>query len=292
MTENDIQLVGLIGWPVEHSVSPAMHNAAFEALGLCWRYVLLPTLPGQVKATLAQLKAQDYRGANVTVPHKQAVMPHLDEITDAARAIGAVNTIVAQKGRVSGHNTDGDGFLAALREAGFEPAGRRALVLGAGGAARAVVHALAQAGCAVAIHNRTVRRAAELAHHMQDTGLRAPVTWVPITATLAGLELADFDLLVNATPVGMWPQTDASPWPETLPLPSHWTVFDLVYNPVETRLLAQARVFGAAAVGGLEMLVRQGALALELWTGEPAPVSVMRAAAQEALKGDLSCYDS
>jgi shikimate dehydrogenase len=284
MTDNPIQLVGLIGWPVEHSVSPAMHNAAFDALGLHWHYTLLPTPPGKVKATLTKLKEQGYRGANVTVPHKQVVMPHLDEITGAARDIGAVNTIVVQEGQLIGHNTDGDGFLAALWEAGFEPAEKRALVLGAGGAARAVVYALAQAGCTVAIHNRTVQRAAQLAHHMQRIGVRAPVTWVPTTATLTDLDLARFDLLVNATPVGMWPHTDASPWPETIPLPSHWTVFDLVYNPAETRLLAQAHAAGATAVCGLGMLVHQGALAFELWTGQSPPVAVMWAACQQALE--------
>jgi len=284
MTDNPVQLVGLIGWPVEHSVSPAMHNAAFDALGLHWRYALLPTPPGRVKAALTNLKAQGYRGANVTVPHKQVVMPHLDEITGAARDIGAVNTIVVEEGRLIGHNTDGDGFLAALREAGFAPAGRRALVLGAGGAARAVVYALAQAGCAVTIHNRTVRRAAQLAHHIQRVGVRAPVTWVPVTTTLADLDLAIFDLLVNATPVGMWPHTDTSPWPETLPLPSHWTVFDLVYNPAETRLLVQARAAVAPAVSGLGMLVHQGALAFARWTGHSPPIEVMRVAAGDALK--------
>jgi shikimate dehydrogenase len=279
-----INCFGLIGWPVEHSVSPAMHNAAFRALGLPWRYTLLPTPPSQVGATLADLRAQGYRGINVTVPHKQAVMSHLDEVAAAASAIGAVNTIVVQDDRLLGHNTDADGFLAALREAGFEPGGRRALVLGAGGSARAVVYALAQAGCAVVIHNRTVKRAAELACDMQRLSDRAPITWLPSAGTLAGLELADFDLLVNTTPVGMWPQADTSPWPETLPLPAHWTVYDLVYNPQETRLLARARAAGATAVGGLGMLMHQGALAFELWTGQSPPIDAMRKAAQKALK--------
>lgn len=278
------QLVGLIGWPVEHSLSPAMHNAAFAALGMNWHYGLLPTPPGTVQATLSRLKKQGYRGANVTVPHKQAVIPYMDEIADSARAIGAVNTIVIQEGRLIGHNTDADGFLAALREAGFEPAGRRALVLGAGGGARAVVYALARAGCSVTIYNRTVQRAAQLAHHMQKQGLRSPVTWVPNTAALNDLELSDFDLLVNATSVGMWPQSDASPWPETLPMPSHWAVYDLVYNPPETRLLAQARAAGARAVGGLGMLIHQGALAFKMWTGVTAPIEVMRIACEPVLE--------
>lgn len=284
MTANTTQQVGLIGWPVAHSVSPAMHNAAFQALDLLWRYALMPTPPGEVGTALARLKAQDYRGANVTVPHKQAVMPHLDEIAEAARAIGAVNTIVVYRDRLVGHNTDAAGFLAALREAGFEPAGKRALVLGAGGAARAVIYALNRAGCDVAVHNRTVRRAGELIR-----ALAVPARLVP---DLAEIEPAAFDLLVNATPAGMTPHVDASPWPEALPLPARWAVYDLIYNPAETRLLSRARAAGATAIGGLGMLVHQGALAFELWTGQSPPVEVMRAAAQNALRGETPCYDS
>ncbi len=270
-------MVGLIGWPVEHSLSPAMHNAAFASLGLSWRYTLLPTPPGEVAAVLRRLR-REFRGANVTVPHKQAVMPHLDAIDETAQAIGAVNTIVVREGRLIGYNTDGDGFLAALREAGWEAKGRRALILGAGGAARAVVYALARSGCAVAIHNRTPDRAARLAAAMRSLGLA-----VRSLPALTDAALDDFDLLVNATPLGMWPHTDASPWPESLPLPAHWTVFDLVYNPAETRLLARARAAGARPVGGLGMLVHQGALAFALWTGRPAPAEVMRRAAERGI---------
>ena len=300
MTENDIQLVGLIGWPVEHSVSPAMHNAAFEALGLRWRYILLPTLPGQVEATLAQLKAQDYRGANVTVPHKQAVMPVLDSITPNARALGAVNTLViscrANRTPVSGgYNTDDKGFVSALQHGGFEPEERgHAVIVGAGGAARAVVYGLLWSGIGeVTVLNRTSERAQALVSDLGDLhewpGSMCALPFTPKTLVEAGHTA---DLLVNATTVGMWPHADGSIWPESVSIPAHLAVFDLVYNPLETRLLRQARESGAHPIGGLEMLVRQGALALELWTGEPAPVSVMRAAAQEALKGDLSCYDS
>jgi len=275
--------VALIGWPVEHSLSPAMHNAAFKALGLDWRYELFPVPPGQLGAAVADLRAGEYGGANVTVPHKSAVMAYLEDIDDAARAIGAVNTIVVRGTRLAGYNTDGPGFLRALREAGLEPSGRRALVLGAGGAARAVVYALAQAGCAVAIYNRTVARAAELARNLKSLGLGGAVSAVPGEAALRALDLAPFDLLVNATPAGMWPNCDDSPWPDGLVLPSHWSVFDLVYNPLETRLLREARQAGARAIDGLGMLVWQGALAFELWTGQAPPVGLMRAAAVEAL---------
>jgi shikimate dehydrogenase len=271
-------LVGLIGWPVEYSVSPAMHNAAFDALHLPWRYVLLPTPAGEVEARLKALALEGYRGANVTVPHKQAVMPHLAAISDAARAIGAINTIVVRRGGLIGHNTDGDGFLAALREAHFEPAGQRALVLGAGGAARAVIYALLHAGCAIAVHNRTPERVAHLVHELRYVGFQASAA-----GALSELDLASFDLVINATPVGMWPEVEGSPWPETLPLPSNWTVFDLVYNPQETRLLARARAAGVHAVGGLGMLVHQGALAFEMWTGYAPPLEIMLRAAQAAL---------
>ncbi|MBC7261319.1 MAG: shikimate dehydrogenase [Chloroflexi bacterium] len=284
MTNSSTPLVGLIGWPIEHSVSPAMHNAAFHALGLPWHYTLLPPPPQQIKETLTKLREEGYRGANVTVPHKQAVMPYLDKVTDTALAIGAVNTIVVQGRQLIGDNTDGDGFLAALQEVGFVPANSRALILGAGGAARAVVYALAQNGCAVTVYNRTVARAAKLAQHMECIGVRAPVNWMPMQATLANLDLTCFDLLVNATSVGMWPQVDASPWPKTLPLPSHWIVFDLVYNPPQTALLAHAQSSGARTIGGLGMLVRQGALAFALWTGVFPPIEVMSAAAEKALQ--------
>jgi shikimate dehydrogenase len=274
---------GLIGWPVDHSISPAMQNAAFRALGLDWHYDLLPTPPGEVGSLLAGLAARGYRGANVTVPHKGAVLPFLARVEGEARAIGAANTLVLQdEGPASGwagHNTDAAGFIGALREGGFEPEGAAALVLGAGGAARAVVHALLSAGCRVAIYNRTAETARRLAAELRPAGgLRACVIPSP-----DALEPDAVDLLVNATPLGMGAAAGASPWPEPLPLPAHWTVYDLVYSPAETRLLARARAAGAAAVGGLGMLVYQGALAFELWTGQPAPLAAMWQAARQAL---------
>ena len=284
MTRTAPHLVGLIGWPVEHSVSPAMHNAAFVRLGLHWRYLLLPAAPGGVGAVVNGLRQAPYRGANVTVPHKQAVIDHLDSISATARGIGAVNTIVAQDGRLAGHNTDADGFLATLREAGFDPAGCRALVLGAGGAARSVVYALASEAGHVTLYNRTRFRAERLVEDVGRMNLPGAVTWLAGETGLAGSDMGAFDLLVNATSVGMWPDRDASPWPDKLAMPAHWTVFDLVYNPAETRLLAQARASGATAIGRLSMLVHQGALAFELWTGRTAPLDTMHAAARAALR--------
>jgi len=278
--------VGLIGWPVAHSLSPAMHNAAFKALGLRFQYELLPVPPGNLDEALARLCAGEYAGANITVPHKSAVMAHLDGIDEAAGSIGAVNTVVVRGEELLGYNTDAPGLAGALKDAGLELSGRRALVLGAGGAARAVVYALARAGCAVTIYNRTVMRAASLADHVHELGLSGAVGWLPGEEALRELDLARLDLLVNATSLGMWPKVDESPWPEDMPLPSHWAVLDLVYNPLQTRLLQDARQAGARTIDGLGMLVRQGELAFEMWTGCMPPVDLMRAAALKALESE------
>jgi shikimate dehydrogenase len=256
-----------------------MHNAAFEALGLQWRYELLPTEPESVGPLLSGLAARNYRGVNVTVPHKQAVMAFMDQVDPVAESIGAVNTIVVSRSGLTGHNTDGSGFVASLREEGFDPEGRRVLVLGAGGAARSVVWSLLHEGCQVTLHNRTPGRALRLASDLAKVGTR------PVVAdSLHALNPDEFELLVNSTSVGMWPLVDASPWPETMPIPDHWTVLDLVYNPAETTLLARARKAGATVIGGLGMLVHQGAQAFMLWTGLEPPIDVMRAAGQARLR--------
>ena len=314
---------GLLGYPLGHSVSPAMHNAAFQALGLDGRYDALPTPPEQLAATVAGLAAAGYRGVNVTIPHKQAVMPLLDELSDAARAIGAVNTIVispvnanpvneihrlntqrpvrawesaplpAPEGAsrvqpgisipgagatLRGDNTDWLGFLHPLDAAGFELRGKSALLLGAGGAARAVVYALVQRGLAhLAIWARTPARAAELAHHAQSLSSPLTIPHSPLTIPHSP------DLIINTTPLGMWPHVDASPWPADLPFPAGALAYDLVYRPERTRFLQQAEAAGCATQGGLEMLAVQGAAAFELWTGQRPPLAVMMAAARAAL---------
>jgi len=270
------QLVGLIGWPVEHSISPAMHNAAFDALGLNWRYVPLPVPPGQVEAAVHGLAALGFRGANVTAPHKQAVMPALGSITPTARALGAVNTLVIGQSAdgtpvIGGYNTDDQGFVSALRQGGFEPEERgNAVVVGAGGAARAVVFGLLWSGTGeIVVLNRTPERVRALvsdlgSRHGWSSRLRA----LPLTPETLIESARAADLLVNATTVGMWPHVDSSVWPGGVPIPAHLTVFDLVYNPLETRLLQQARQSGARTIDGLGMLVRQGALAFDMWTNQ------------------------
>jgi shikimate dehydrogenase len=286
MIDGRTQLVGLIGWPVEHSLSPTMHNAAFDALGLNWRYVPLPVPPGQVKVAVRGLAALGFRGANVTVPHKQAVMDALDSIAPDAKALGAVNTLVVSRNAdgaaaIGGYNTDAQGFVGALRQGGFDPEnGGSAVVVGAGGAARAVVYGLLRSGIGeIVVLNRTLERAQALVADLGGSRARPLASETLIESARAA------DLLVNTTTVGMWPRVDGSVWPDSAPVPAHLTVFDLVYNPPETRLLRQARQSGARAIGGLEMLVRQGALAFEMWTGEKAPIEAMHAACERVLRG-------
>lgn len=271
------QRVGLIGWPVEHSISPAMHNAAFAALGLSeWRYDKMAIPSDVIKLSLRELRQHGYIGVNVTVPHKGAVMPFVQP-DDVARAVGAVNTIDFRDNR--GTNTDVSGFMSDLAAHGIEVAGKQVIVLGAGGAARAAVYGLHQAGAQIAIANRTPDRAHFLA---QGLGIDAQVIRLADAAPLGAAPLKA-DLIVNCTTVGLWPAVDESPWPAALALPRDAIVYDMIYRPARTRLMAQAEAAGLRAIGGLGMLVRQGAAAFALWTGQDAPLDVMFDAARAAL---------
>lgn len=273
--------LGLIGYPLGHSLSPRLHMAALQALGLPGEYCLYPLPPDENLAPalgelLARLRRGEIDGLNVTIPHKQAVLPLLDECTPAARAIGAVNTILRRDSRLVGDNTDAPGFLADLRRAFpalAEPG--MALVLGAGGAARAVVYALASAGWHVYIGARRIEQAQALAAGLQTgapagSGLHALAL---DAAAVAGLP--DVRLLVNATSAGMAPDSHGDPWPQGAALSARSAVYDLVYNPPETALMRRAAAAGLPAAGGLGMLVEQAALAFERWTGLAAPRSAM-----------------
>jgi shikimate dehydrogenase len=289
MISGKTQLAGLIGWPVSHSFSPAMHNAAAAELGLDLVYVPLPVRLENLPAAIRGLAALGFVGVNVTVPHKEAVIPLLSEVDTAAHTIGAVNTISfqppaakSQQSAVSGqqsavgHNTDAAGFLADLEHIGVAIAGRECLILGAGGSARAVAYGLASAGGTVRLFARRVEQArklaADLLPHFEAARFSA-FSWEELKET------RDFQetLIVNTTPLGMTPEVDLSPWPDTLHFPPKAVVYDLVYNPSETRLVAQARAAGCRAANGLGMLLRQGALAFELWTGREPDIDVMRA---------------
>ena len=275
---------GIFGYPIGHSVSPAMHRAAFARAGIDAAYAAWETHPDALEDAIANLRGAEYLGANVTVPHKRAAMARLDDIDDVAREIGAANTIVNRDGRLFGTNTDAYGFLESLRvESGFDPRGADVALIGAGGAARAAAYALANAGArSLTIANRTQERAAALASEIAVRG---------VSARGIGLDVPDFanscanaSLIVNSSSVGMLggPAEGASPVPRGA-IERGCVVYDMVYNPMETPLLAQAADAGAQTVGGLPMLVHQGAEAWTLWTGQDAPVETMLEAAKAAL---------
>ena len=278
-------VLGIIGYPISHSISPLFQQAALDHLSVESRYLGYGVPPEEVGEFVASLRSANALGINVTVPHKEAVMPFLDEIDDWAAEAGAVNTIVNRGGRLSGHNTDGYGFLRALREeGGFDPEGRRVLILGAGGSARGVVQALARAGVGrLHIANRTLARAETLAELAAGKG-------VPAEALALGSEgiadaAASAELIVNCTSLGMrhGPDEAASPLSASQ-IPAAALVYDLVYNPMRTPLLREAEATGANTLGGISMLVYQGAASFELWLERPAPVSVMMDAALAAMR--------
>lgn len=275
--------VGLLGWPVEHSLSPAMHNAAFQALDLTgWRYELLPTPPDELPARVTELVEMGFVGANVTIPHKQTVIPLLDNVVLAARSIKAVNTIVVEAGQLTGHNTDVAGFILDLEAHGILPHSQHALVLGAGGAAHAATLGLANRGAQVTVMARREQAAWDLRNNVRRGVSRTLKINVQAEAALPKIA-PSLDLIVNCTPVGMWPHVEASIWPRDVPFPPQAVVYDMVYRPRETALLKAARAAGLTAISGLGMLVHQGALAFELWTDQRPPLDVMRQVAEATL---------
>ena len=277
------RLVGVMGWPVEHTMSPPMHNAAFAALGMNCCYVPLAVPPDKLPEAVSGLDALSFVGCNVTVPHKQGVRAYLADVSDDAQAVGAVNTLFRRDDEWVGGNSDILGFLKSLEEEGIDPANKRALVLGAGGAARGVVYALARAGAQVTLMNRTAARAESLGKEMAEHFPRGIEKALPLDATSLKRQAEGADLLINATSLGMWPETGRSPWPDHLAFPSHLAVFDLVYNPLRTRLIEQAEAAGAKAVGGLKMLVYQGAVSFSWWFDVMPPSDVMYQACRRRL---------
>lgn len=274
--DSGTRLTALFGDPIAHSVSPAMHNAAFRHSGLNFTYLAFRVTESGLEAALEAVRALNIRGINLTIPHKTAALPLLDEVTESARRVGAVNTIVNDNGRLKGHNTDVSGFLTALRGHGFNSAGRKAVVLGAGGAARAVVFALRDAGAAVTVLNRTPAKAAELA---AATGaIAGDLGESSVNTALDGAEL-----LINATSVGLYPESEVSPLADYRLKPG-LTVMDTIYRPRRTRLLADAQAAGCRVIDGLDMLVAQGAESFELWTGRSPDRTIMLRAAEEALR--------
>jgi shikimate dehydrogenase len=265
---------GIIGDPVEHTMSPAMHNAAFKKLELDFVYLPWVVKPEGLKKAVAGLRALGVTGFNVTIPHKVAVLPLLDSLDPLAQKIGAVNTVVNIDGQLRGFNTDAEGFYQALVEHGIKPVGQKAVVLGVGGASRAVSYILARMGMVLTI----VCRPGGLTRALDIASMVKADFSTEVTVTDDG-KMADAlpgaVLLINTTSVGMSPYITASPVPAAL-LEGIPTVFDIVYNPMQTQLLKDAKKAGAKTIGGVDMLAWQGALAFEKWTGRKAPLELMR----------------
>lgn len=279
------KLIGLIGKPLAHSISPAFQQAALDHVGIDARYELWETEREALAERVAGMRHPDCLGANVTVPYKELAIPLLDEIDPLAARIGAVNTIVNRDGRLCGYNTDMTGFARALRQdGGFDPSGAHVVLLGAGGAGRAATMALVQAKAAsVTIFDIVLDRAQRLVEDLGRQG-ETPLRSVAPSEESLATGMKECQLLVNCTPIGMRHSKEE----HNLPMPPElihlgMLVFDIIYNPLETRLLAEAKRRGARTLGGLPMLVYQGAASFELWTAVEAPLDVMFKAARKAL---------
>jgi shikimate dehydrogenase len=272
--------LGLIGYPLSHSLSPQIHTAALQSCQLDGEYSLFPVHPDDkqgLKDLFSRIRSGEIAGLNVTIPHKQNVIPFLDEMTPTATAIGAVNTIYLRNRGLIGDNTDAPGFLADLKRSidsaafSFQPL---ALVLGAGGSARAVVYALLNDGWKVILAARRVEQANELAKQFEQVDI--------VEFNFQDFQRWNLQLIVNTTPLGMTPNVHGSPWPENLSFPTGAAIYDLVYNPRETKLVRDARAQGLNATTGLGMLIEQAALSFEIWTNHNPSREIMRAAVEQS----------
>jgi shikimate dehydrogenase len=278
------KFVGLIGYKLKHSISPQFQQVAFDYLGLDIRYEVWETAKDELANVVEGIRQPSKLGANVTIPYKEAVLPFLDKVDQLARRIGAVNTIVKKDGKLVGYNTDANGFIRALEEdGGFVPKGKRAVLIGAGGAARAAGFALVGAGVkSLVILNRTQDRGEALAWDLKISDTKVIALRWKDGRTLTAL--AECDLLVNCTSVGLKDSASEGRSPLGIGLiPKRALVYDVVYNPIETPLITAAKRAGARTLGGLPMLVYQGAASFELWTGKSAPIDIMMRVAKRAL---------
>ncbi len=283
MPTKESDIYGVIGDPIEHSLSPQMHNAAFKKLGLNCIYLPFRVTRRNLKSAMIGMRALNIRGFNVILPHKTAIIKFLDELDEAAQEVGAVNTILNDEGRLIGYNTDGLGAARALEEQDVDPSDKRIVLIGAGGAARAIAFTLAREARSVFVLNRTRHRAVKLAKDIERR-LGKKILTGSLTRNSLLEALRDADLLVNCTSVGMYPKTKQTVATRKI-LPSGMVVFDIVYNPVKTLLLSEAEAAGAKTITGVGMLVHQGAEAFKIWTGHSPPLDVMRRAVMKELSG-------
>ena len=268
------KVLGVLGHPITHSLSPVMHNAAIEALNIDYVYVPFHVLPEDLEQAVRGLRALSIAGVNVTIPHKEQIIEHLDGVGESAARIRSVNTVINCNGRLKGETTDGPGFLRSAEAAWGKFDGANVLILGAGGSAKAVAFALADAGCRIVIANRTTQRGVALAQALTEVFGDGRSTAVPLLSEELPDQVRGADVLVNTSSVGMHPDVDGIPLSPEL-LRRDLLVYDLIYNPAKTRLVREAEARGAHAVTGLKMLVYQGALSFEMWTGVEAPIEVM-----------------
>jgi len=279
--------LALLGFPLSHSVSPAMHNAALAAVGLDdWHYDALPIEPARLAEAVTTIRGSEYAGGNVTVPHKETIIPLLDGLTPVAEAIGAVNTLVKREGRLIGHNTDAAGLLADLYTHDVQISHEAVLILGAGGAARAAASALAPLDCEIRLAARRRDQAQALADKLLSLNPQLKLSIYDLTILDLIRASEDVALILNTTTLGMSPNLNASPWFADVPFPLNTFVYDLIYNPADTLFTQQARAAGLRAATGLGMLIEQGALGFELWTNKTPPRALMRQAAERKLRGE------
>lgn len=283
MASNEIKNFGIIGWPIEHTVSPKMYLAAFKAAGFPnYNYVTFPVQKGRLMLVVNGIKGLDLRGVNVTIPHKTEIMKHLDAVDADARIIGAVNTVVNDGGRLTGYNTDVTGFLSSLAEANFMPEDCNAVILGSGGAARAVLWGLCKRKAGyVTIGARNVDKAQELAEEFSQYGNIGGYDW---DSEEFKETLQSADILINTTPIGMYPNVDEMPPVSLELLPEGALVYDVIYNPAKTKFLEKAEELGFPTLNGLTMLLLQGKEAFRLFTGENPDVDIMRRVIKQELK--------
>lgn len=277
--------IAILGYPISHSLSPRLHNAAFAAAGLDYVYLAHNVRPEDLETVVRGLRAAGYAGITLTSPHKQAVIPLLDDLTEEARAIGAVNTVADRGGRWVGTNTDATGFRRLLELNDLYRPGMKAVMLGAGGAARAGLYVLGRVAGQVVVLNRTLERAQELLRSLSPHQGSCRWEALPLEGEILAAHLEDADLLVNTTTVGMHPDDDGCPVPEGVRIPQRCGVVDMIYHPPRTRLLQLAERSGARAVSGHEMLLHQAVDAFRFWTGVEPDFAVMDRALRSALSG-------
>jgi len=268
------KILGIIGHPISHSMSPIMHNIALNDLNLDYVYIAFDVIPKNLKNALKGMKALNIHGLNITIPHKESVIPYLDKVDSLAQKIGAVNTLKLTNDRLFGKNTDAAGFKQALNDAEINPSGLDVLIIGSGGAAKAVSYSLIESVNRLTIFNRTKQNADQLVNTLKKDSKSQIIAKKLNEFNLAN-EIKNIDLLINATPVGMYPSHHESVVSPDM-FHKDMTVFDLIYNPLETQLIKDAKIAGCKTLNGLDMLINQGALAFEWWTKKKPNTNLMK----------------